>query len=198
MESTELTFDQTLEIILEFIQAAIHYILYIRAVYPSTIFKKTKIYNVPIRQSTYPALNNYINSLLQTIKPDLKLGKLNKLYICLKKNQLTVEKYTFQIIAIADGLKSLPSEELECYLRAFFLKLSCLDSHLTPIPSGSEWAAYVELTNQDSFLNSDELIPAQGKEIKVEKGRLLPLRTVNTGLMKLELFVEETVTKNEY
>lgn len=84
------------DILCEFLEVAIHLILYVREVYPSGIFQKRKKYNVPVQvqrkwsnkknvwlfthynvflflclfqMSCHPELNQYIQDTLHCIKP---------------------------------------------------------------------------------------------------------------------------------
>ena len=52
------------EIVLGFLEAAIHTVLYARGVYPPELFELRKQYNVPVRMARHPALRDYIASLL--------------------------------------------------------------------------------------------------------------------------------------
>ncbi|MGH0143722.1 UNVERIFIED_CONTAM: hypothetical protein FKN15_000787 [Acipenser sinensis] len=57
------------DILCEFLEVAIHLILYVREVYPSGIFQKRKKYSVPVQMSCHPELNQYIQDTLHCIKP---------------------------------------------------------------------------------------------------------------------------------
>ncbi|KAG5838727.1 hypothetical protein ANANG_G00226650, partial [Anguilla anguilla] len=66
----DLNFGQVVaDILCEFLEVAIHLILYVREVYPSGIFQKRKKYNVPVQMSCHPELNQYIQDTLHCVKP---------------------------------------------------------------------------------------------------------------------------------
>ncbi|RXM91588.1 Mitotic spindle assembly checkpoint protein MAD2B [Acipenser ruthenus] len=66
----DLNFGQVVaDILCEFLEVAIHLILYVREVYPSGIFQKRKKYSVPVQMSCHPELNQYIQDTLHCIKP---------------------------------------------------------------------------------------------------------------------------------
>jgi len=75
MASTEptLSFNQTVKGIIEFIEVAIHTILYVRQVYPPDLFVRRQKYNTPVFQSRHPALNEYISGAVKAISEELVL-----------------------------------------------------------------------------------------------------------------------------
>lgn len=55
------------EIIIDFLNVAIHQILFLRDIYPEEVFASAKQYGVPVKMSRHPELNHYIaESLILT------------------------------------------------------------------------------------------------------------------------------------
>ena len=50
----------TSEVLLDFLNVAVHQILFHRDVYPEDVFSHAKKYGVPVRMSRHPDLNQYI------------------------------------------------------------------------------------------------------------------------------------------
>lgn len=78
-----------LDIFSEFLEVAIHSILYNRELYPAGVFERRKKYNVPVQICVHPEVNQYItqvsihvhlNSKIQCMKV-LKCGKPRIIYI---------------------------------------------------------------------------------------------------------------------
>ena len=62
----DLNFGQVVaDVLCEFLEVAVHLILYVREVYPVGIFQKPKKYNVPVQMSCHPELNQYIQDTLK-------------------------------------------------------------------------------------------------------------------------------------
>jgi hypothetical protein len=78
-----------------------------------------------------------MEKILDAIRPDLIKGSLSKLIMCVEKDGLILEQFTFQICTIANGLESMDSKDIQGHLRAFMLKLSCIDVQLKPNPPGA-------------------------------------------------------------
>jgi hypothetical protein len=74
--------------------------------------------------------------IVDAIRPDLLKGNLSKLIMCVEKDDVILEQFTFQICTIANGLETMESKDIQGHLRAFMLKLSCIDVQLKPNPAG--------------------------------------------------------------
>ncbi|KAJ3408205.1 MAD2 mitotic arrest deficient-like 2 [Chytridiales sp. JEL 0842] len=98
----------TLDVILEFLEVAIHSILYYRKVYPEDVFIRARKYQLIVRKSRHPLLNEYILDFLDGIKPDLLKGVLNKVHVVILDSLSNpVEKFVFQV---RDAMESLTFE----------------------------------------------------------------------------------------
>ncbi|KAJ3271702.1 MAD2 mitotic arrest deficient-like 2 [Terramyces sp. JEL0728] len=188
------TQEETLDIIIEFVEAAIHFILYIRNVYPAELFDTVKLYGVPTKQARHPELVGYIQDLLDTIKPDLKKGRVSKIFVGIKLEEV-IEKYSIAINHMHVDLSErgqLNMTELSTFLRSFLLKLSCLDSTLLPLPNNVTWNVWVEINGEDPTpLNGVNLVPTASSELNVKEGKIIPLKSMDAKFIKIEMYVEE-------
>ncbi|KAG6866044.1 hypothetical protein C0991_009141 [Blastosporella zonata] len=96
--ATPLTFNETVKGIAEFIEVAIHTILYVRQVYPADLFVRRKKYDTPVFQSRHPALNDYISGAVKAITEELILGNVDKVVVVIKdKDQMALERFIFSV-----------------------------------------------------------------------------------------------------
>ncbi|XP_075850104.1 mitotic spindle assembly checkpoint protein MAD2B isoform X2 [Microcebus murinus] len=95
----DLNFGQVVaDVLCEFLEVAVHLILYVREVYPVGIFQKRKKYNVPVQMSCHPELNQYIQDTLHCVKPLLEKNDVEKVVVViLDKEHRPVEKFVFEI-----------------------------------------------------------------------------------------------------
>ena len=63
------------EVFVEFIEVLIHQILFLRDVYPRSIFEPRKKFGLPLQMSQHPWVNSYIASTLDSLK-SLLLGSV--------------------------------------------------------------------------------------------------------------------------
>merc|ERR1719458_321961 len=60
--------DLTLDILTEFIEVLIHQVLHMRDLYPASIFKKHRKFNMPLQMSIQPWVNDYIQKTLTGVR----------------------------------------------------------------------------------------------------------------------------------
>ncbi|TRY82348.1 hypothetical protein DNTS_000069 [Danionella cerebrum] len=119
----DLNFGQVVAgILCEFLEVAIHLILYVREIYPSGIFQKRKKYNVPVQNEAEKVV-----------------------VVIMNKEHHPVERFVFEISQ--PPLLSISSETLlshvEQLLRAMILKISVCDAVLDTNPPGCTFTVLV-------------------------------------------------------
>lgn len=181
-------------VLCEFLEVAFHLVLYVREVYPSVVFERRKKYNVPVQMCSHPDLNQYILDVLQTMRP------------LLEKKFQPIERFVFEI-GSAEGTSKMQTDDnfllhTERSLRGFLLKINSCDALLQPLPPGCTFSILV-YTKESSFLKLQEDRKAQEfpwvqADEGIEKGResvIIPLKSTTSGVVKMQLFVEECVDK---
>ncbi|KAL8277923.1 hypothetical protein RQP46_009742 [Phenoliferia psychrophenolica] len=145
-----LSYKETINLVEEFLEAAIHTILYLRQVYPAQLFDKRKKYDsVLVWQSRHPALNEYIGRAIEAVGEELGKGSLRKVALVIKEASLDdtpLERFVFDFdwlvpeehiregghwAPTTDGITRTRAIE---GLRAFLLKLNAAESYLLPLP----------------------------------------------------------------
>ncbi|CAI5783056.1 Mitotic arrest deficient 2 like 2 [Podarcis lilfordi] len=202
----DLNFGQVVaDVLSEFLEVAIHLILYVREVYPTGIFQKRKKYNVPVQMSCHPELNQYIQDTLHCIKPLLEKNDVEKVVVViLDKEHHPVERFVFEITQ--PPLLSISSDSLlnhvEQLLRAFILKISVCDAVLNNNPPGCTFTVLVH-TREAATRNMEKIqvirdfpwILADEQDVHMRDPRLIPLKTMTSDLLKMQLYVEERAQK---
>uniref|UniRef100_A0A3P8SQJ3 Mitotic spindle assembly checkpoint protein MAD2B n=1 Tax=Amphiprion percula TaxID=161767 RepID=A0A3P8SQJ3_AMPPE len=241
----DLNFGQVVaDILCEFLEVAIHLILYVREVYPSGIFQKRKKYNVPVQMSCHPELNQYIQDTLHCVKPLIEKNDAEKVVVVIMdKEHHPVERFVFEISQ--PPLLSISSDTLlshvEQLLRAFILKISVCDAVLNNNPPGCSFTVLVH-TRDAATRNMEKVqvikvrlsnaqctktaaglfcqnycsklqkrknhfmfvnlrlqdfpwIVADEQEVHMQEPRLIPLKTMTSDIVKMQLYVEERTQK---
>uniref|UniRef100_A0A452VDN7 Mitotic spindle assembly checkpoint protein MAD2B n=1 Tax=Ursus maritimus TaxID=29073 RepID=A0A452VDN7_URSMA len=180
----DLNFGQVVaDVLCEFLEVAVHLILYVREVYPVGIFQKRKKYNVPVQMSCHPELNQYIQDTLHCVKPLLEKNDVEKVVVViLDKEHRPVEKFVFEITQ--PPLLSISSDSLlshvEQLLRAFILKISVCDAVLDHNPPGCTFTVLVH-TREAATRNMEKIqvIKVRG-DWSGKVGRETQLETLKT------------------
>lgn len=57
------------DVVGEFIEHAIHYVLYVRGIYPQEAFNRIYVYEVPAWECIDDGVNGYIREVMRSLKP---------------------------------------------------------------------------------------------------------------------------------
>ncbi|XP_031570849.1 mitotic spindle assembly checkpoint protein MAD2B-like [Actinia tenebrosa] len=189
----------------DFLEVAFHLILYVREVYPAVVFERRKKYNVPVQMCCHPDLNHYIQDVLVTIKPLIEKNEVSKISLVISnKSFQPVERFTFEIaqpddISLSDDNLLLHTESA---LRAFLLKINVCDALLKNNPSECTFtvlaytkeSAHVELQS-DSKHEEFPWIPAEQESTSMSDFNIIPLKSMTSPILKMQMYVEENVQK---
>ncbi|KAI9284477.1 DNA-binding protein [Umbelopsis sp. AD052] len=208
---TALTMSDIVDITSEFIEVAIHQILYVRGLYPKEIFATRQKYSTPVHMSRHPDINQYINHVVAACKDGIH--KKNVKTVALEVfdfQQRPVERFVFELHSIFvlsphQNADSVTTEmlwpDLELQLRAFLLRIHATNSLLKPLPEDSKFLVVVDMERpvvpaslQENKTGVTPWIPAgDGQKADAFSGsHLIPLKSVDTGVLQMNLFVQET------
>ncbi|KAI0801105.1 DNA-binding protein [Fomes fomentarius] len=200
--------------IAEFIEVAVHTILYVRQVYPAELFVRRRKYDTPVFQSRHPALNEYIAGAVRAIADELAEGNVDKVVVVIKapdekplerfifalRNTLEVESYNKD--TSVEGAITVAS--LNQYFRSFLVKLSMIEAQLGQIHLDDlSFVILIELQDDKAPTASEgkdppPWIPATTQHTTSgtsDKAELSMVRAVDTGIINLSLAVQESEHK---
>ncbi|KAJ7361538.1 DNA-binding protein [Mycena albidolilacea] len=212
--SQPLTWNQTVRGITEFIEVAVHQILYVRQIYPADLFIRRKKYDTPVFQSRHPALNDYITGAVKAIGEQLLTGNVENVVVVIKdKEEVALERFLFSIenvvqveafnkdTSVEDAISSAA---LGQYFRGFLVKLNMVESQLGQMYLGDDvsFSIVIELKTDNVPATKDKnpppWIPAYTQHTTAaasEDAEMHMVRAVNTGIINLSLAVQETDVK---
>lgn len=205
MSDTPLTFNQIIRGITEFIEVAVHTILYVRQIYPADLFIRRKKYDTPVFQSRHPALNAYISGAVKAVEEELRLGTVDKVVVVIKdKEQVALERFIFSVesmIEVEAYNKDTSVEDamsggsLGQYFRSFLVKLNMVESQLGQMHLGDDVSFAIVLELKDGVAPSARddkgpppWIPADVPDTTPgasDKAELHMIRAVNTGIINV-------------
>ncbi|KAJ7293135.1 DNA-binding protein [Mycena rebaudengoi] len=214
MADLPLTFNQAVRGVTEFIEVAIHTILYVRQIYPSDLFIRRKKYDTPVFQSRHPALNEYISGAIKAIGEQILTGNVEKVVVVIKdKEEIALERFIFSVenmIEVESFNKdtsvkdAMSSSSLGQYFRGFLVKLNMIESQLGQMNLGDDvsFSIVIELKTDNLPTTKDKnpppWIPAYNQHTTLgasEDAELHMIRAVNTGIINLSLAVQESEVK---
>ncbi|GAB1602247.1 mitotic spindle assembly checkpoint protein MAD2B-like [Argonauta hians] len=196
------------DIVTEFLEVAIHSILQHRDLYPPGVFESRKKYNVPVQMCLHPDVIQYITNILETIKLLLEARQVSRVaLLILDTKQTPVERFVFEIgypSLMPDLGSDILLTELEQSLRAFLLKISVCDALLKPLPQDVSWVIHIHTSDlamlrleEKQILQNFPWIEAEEEQKNMGNSSLVPMKTVNSEIVKMQLFVEERSLKRK-
>ncbi|XP_052283892.1 mitotic spindle assembly checkpoint protein MAD2B-like isoform X2 [Dreissena polymorpha] len=206
------------DIFAEFLETSIHLILYNRLLYPPGVFERRKKYNVPVQMCLHPDVNGYISKVIGGVKDMVARGDVSMVtMVVLDQAQNPLERFVFELGKPTENERDDQYMfRLEDALRAFLLKLSVADSLLKPLPEDCSWAVHVHTreSTADKFIQTQSVqvcthkreycrqvhsdtVCSDEKQTTLRNASLLPLKTADTALLKMQMFVEESSLKDQ-
>lgn len=181
--------------LIEMLEVAIHLILYVRDIYPETLFERRKWNGIAVQMSRHPELNLYIKDVVEAIQPLVIAGQVEQVVVVISdKDGNPVNKFAFNIDPIAQDGYAQPPDDLCAALRALVLKISVLDSMLQPTPAGCTFAVMVTTKDYPQELKQDWIKPPPKTVQNMAGTTVVPLKSVTLGCLHLDLNAFEMVT----
>ncbi|EJT99924.1 DNA-binding protein [Dacryopinax primogenitus] len=210
-----ISFSETFLAIVEFLEAAVHTILYLRQVYPPEAFVRRKKYDAPVYQSRHPGLNEYISGALKAVRDEMMLGHVDKVIVVIKDgNDVALERFIFSVKGMIevpvqgrdDPIQGAMSPgQLAGYFRSFLVKLGMVEGTLRelPIDDGTSFAIVLEVPEEARPTASQQgdpppWMPAvlqHSSEGVGDDSKLHVVRALNTGVIDLSMMVQESEAK---
>ncbi|KAJ2914277.1 hypothetical protein MD484_g6140, partial [Candolleomyces efflorescens] len=164
MSDESLSFNQAVSGISDFIEVAIHTILYVRQVYPAELFIRRKKYDTPVFQSRHPALNEYISGAIKALGEEMHQGTVEKVVVVIKnKEHVALERFLFVIQNMIDVPSfnkatkvenAMTAKSLIQYFRSFLIKLNMIESQLGQLNLGDDVSFAILLELKDGMAPS--------------------------------------------
>ncbi|XP_071509386.1 mitotic spindle assembly checkpoint protein MAD2B-like, partial [Diadema antillarum] len=196
------------DILCEFLEIAVHQILYIRDLYPPGIFERRQKYNIPVQLSRHPELNQYITDAVLGIKPHVVKNEVQCVsVVLLSPSSQPVERFVFEITPPAEKkLEGVDDklQRLEQSLRAFVLRLNTCDAMLQKLPPDCTFSVLVYTkgsatmeSNEKHLLQEFPWVEADDELCQMKEARMIPLKSVSSDLLKMQLYIEQAPRKME-
>ena len=198
------------DVLIEFLEVAFHSILYLRNVYPKSIFYMRKKYQVPVFLSRQPEVNDYINESLKTAKFLIKENGMKSIFLTIVNGEEEiVESHCFDIDESKGNGRKMDFYyvRLEENFRECLLKLSVIgeEKEEEKLKKSNEDKSFRILIktkenssiklNENPELNHFPWIEKEEKRenfIEEEKCKgIFPIKTIDTSIFKLNVYVEK-------
>jgi mitotic spindle assembly checkpoint protein MAD2B len=171
----------------EFLEVALHHILYIRGVYPREGFNRRKKYDLPVQMCRLPLVNAYICEILQTVKAPILQNVIERITISiLDSDEKQLESWIFDLdLHLETQQLNYSWEDLEKEWQAFLLKVNLVEALQPAVPEGVTWRLLVE--TREIISGGEKWV--RGEETQ-EPGKIVPLKSLALGKTKFQLYFQ--------
>ena len=134
-----------LDELMDFIECSIHSILYVREVYPPSLFEQRRFLGVTIWQSRHPDINSYIRRVLNNARPLMEQDLVDRVvFVTTSSTGVVLDHVTIKCFTLpqqqhtSDGALNMQSEisQLQEELRSTVLRIGLLDAQLPKVAHG--------------------------------------------------------------
>eukprot|EP00729_Bicosta_minor_P011343 gene11343-5431_t len=166
----------------EFFEVAIHHLLYVRNVYPPSLFERRKKYGVPVQMSRHPELNSYILSVLESITPWMQKGIVRQLALVVSNaSRKPIERFIFEVDPLGRWEEKRSPE------------VNSSTIFLTENPDGCTFVVMAHTTDAPGRPPDDwEATEAAN----LDDPKLIPLKSSNLGFARMQIMVVEAQNKD--
>ncbi|KAF9376510.1 MAD2 mitotic arrest deficient-like 2 [Podila verticillata] len=85
------------DVLSEFLEVAIHMILFVRGIYPPELFESTQKYSCPLKTARHPDLVSYIQHIVQGIRTELQKDTVHRIcVVTLDSSKRAVDRFVFE------------------------------------------------------------------------------------------------------
>ncbi|KFH66166.1 hypothetical protein MVEG_08267 [Podila verticillata NRRL 6337] len=85
------------DVLSEFLEVAIHMILFVRGLYPPELFESTQKYSCPLKTARHPDLVSYIQHIVQGIRTELQKDTIHRIcVVTLDSSKRAVDRFVFE------------------------------------------------------------------------------------------------------
>ncbi|OQR98251.1 hypothetical protein ACHHYP_08937 [Achlya hypogyna] len=189
------------ELLLEFLEAGIHEFIYGWQIYPKELFELCQKYDVPVHACRHPLLSAYIETMLQSCKPWILDGRVDKISIAvLAATGQLLDTCVFEVGVNVNWRAEIPVTSLEEAFRRSLVQISSAPS-LVVAPAGDPFTKSFRLylDTLEASGSPETLVPANGTEnswvtthdeAAPMEGSLFPIAsTVPTLPLRLNVYV---------
>ncbi|XP_072385198.1 mitotic spindle assembly checkpoint protein MAD2B [Diabrotica undecimpunctata] len=187
------------DILCEFLEVVIHNIVYIRKLYPETIFSRKRKYGVVVYQCIQPDVNNYITEVLKSVSFHSKKSQLKTIFICFFSAGSVQEKYVLEILNLKNIIDADPLLiDLEQCMRNFILRLHNTINYLDDLSEDATFSVQLQVTtysnlefNQTPNYDHFPWVEVNKTENICHSADIVPVHTIESDIFNLQIYIEK-------
>ncbi|KAJ3368408.1 MAD2 mitotic arrest deficient-like 2 [Allomyces arbusculus] len=206
--------------LVEYLEVALHLVLFIRGLYPPHLFTDAQKYGAKVKVCRSPLVVHYIRSVLASLEPDFHRGLIDNLALLVLDGDRVTDRLVFQIDwpTRAGGVPEevrrgkgrelvapVDEQTLFAQFKGALVSMHVVDSSLPRPPPNATFTITMDLANDvladpkrdtNRVARSDQWVPADSDVPDVDAVKhthgfsFHPVRTIDTHLVRVVVFTE--------
>ena len=186
-----------LDVFTEFVEVLLHQIIYLRDIYPASIFETRRKFNLPLHMSQHPWVNEYIKKVVDSLRENLTQPDtdIDSVDIVVSATDGQMERFRLEfggldVLSITSSAR-IQSDEfmvgLEMSLASLLLRLGQAVSVMSPPAGEREWWVELGSTEQGAMrlMQGEVWCRAEAER----GGHVVPVMAMDQPV-RLQLYVE--------
>ena len=185
------------DVFVEFIEVVIHQVVFLMKIYPDSIFVNRRKFNIPVKMSNHPWVNNYIDQVLETFKKNVESDNIdfdNIDIVVSNKTRDFRDKFRIEFNKLHSDIQRIPiyMHRIEMNLASIVMRLSSAVTSLqvdTREEEEREW--WVEVSTvvggARQLMQDKEWCLAETEAVQTKN--IIPVMAVNIPF-KLQIYIE--------
>ena len=185
------------DVFVEFIEVVIHQVVFLMKIYPDSIFVNRRKFNIPVKMSNHPWVNNYIDQVLETFKKNVESDNIdfdNIDIVVSNKTRDFRDKFRIEFNKLNSDILRIPIylHRIEMNLASIVMRLSSAVTSLqvdTREEEEREW--WVEVSTvvggARQLMQDKEWCLAETETVQTKN--IIPVMAVNIPF-KLQIYIE--------
>jgi len=194
------------------LECSIHTILYTRSIYPARLFMASRMYGAAVKMCRVPQVNTFVRELVDTVGEqmlDENVRIVSVVILSPPPLRAPLERFCFDVASLPrvgsmdrhtllvaeGGTTELP--DLHAQFRSLMMQLASVAGRLGKLPDGCSFTVALELEEGGTPVEYEKRWLVE--EPQAAKGTAgattVPLRSIESGVMNLDVWVEESGTK---
>lgn len=194
------------DILLEYLEVAVHTVLHARQLYPEAIYMKKKAYGTFVYCSIHPGVNEYITESLKGVQKLIQKNEVKKVCVVFfDEHKCPTDKVVFDILALYAALSVDDSYFIhtEESLRSSLFQIRNKCRMLRPLSDNHSFSIQIHTSEMASLTLTDDpnkqecypWIEEEQKSVKIVCSVIVPMREIITDYMHLDIYAVECCLK---
>ncbi|KAG9439498.1 hypothetical protein H6P81_019663 [Aristolochia fimbriata] len=190
--SNPLRHNETVRVLLEFLEVAVTSVVFLKSVYPAGAFERRRYMGVIVPRARHPELREYIHTSISSLSPFVEKEQVERVTVIFFNNEnIPIEKFVFKLSLNLSHRQEVEEPDFKFSLRSFLMKLSQAKSLTRALPTDCRWevTAYFRSLPDHSSKEAPLWIPTD-TQLWQQPPAITPIKSMSSEPLSMQLYLE--------